>query len=54
MTRDLDVYTARDVVIGFAVAGDTQDARSNLARIRYRTALDRELTLADPHIRVLL
>jgi DNA-binding winged helix-turn-helix (wHTH) protein/Tfp pilus assembly protein PilF len=52
--RDLDVYAARDVVIGFAVAGDTQDARRSLLRIPYRTALDRRLILSDPHIRVLL
>jgi DNA-binding winged helix-turn-helix (wHTH) protein/Tfp pilus assembly protein PilF len=51
---DIDIYTARDVIIGLAVAGDVRDARQRLSRIRYRTALDRELTIRDPHIRALL
>jgi hypothetical protein len=52
--RDLDVYTARDVVIGLALAGDVREARRSLSRMRYRTVLDRELIVHDPHISALL
>lgn len=47
---NLDVYAARDVVIGFTLAGDVRDARAQLARMKFASRLDRELVLADPHV----
>jgi Tfp pilus assembly protein PilF len=49
----LDVFAARDVVIGLAEAGDTQRARRRLAQLRFPTTLARELTMQDPRIKLL-
>lgn len=49
-----DFYAARDTVVALALAGERKSARTKLARLRYRTKLDRELVLQDPHIRALL
>lgn len=50
---DLDIYAARDVAIGFALAGDGREAQTQLARTHFATPLDRELILHDPHISAL-
>jgi hypothetical protein len=49
--RNLDVYAVRDVAIGFVLAEQRPAALAVLSRIRYRTALDRELTEQDPYLR---
>jgi hypothetical protein len=48
--RDLDIYAQRDVAIALEIAGDQRGSRAALARIRYRSTLDRQLIAQDPHI----
>jgi DNA-binding winged helix-turn-helix (wHTH) protein/Tfp pilus assembly protein PilF len=51
LRRNLDIYTVRDVAIGFMLSQDVPAAKALLSRTRYPTVLDRELLVQDPHLR---